>query len=173
MIEPTCQCSVCISRVARGEAPFEGISVSTSAHVTAEELTATPQQTSERITPSHVRALEARIDRLAAEIDRLVEAVGTSIGNAVHEAVAPLKAEVTALKNAMLRPAGVWTQGKRNRVNDIVCHGGSSFICTADTDAKPGTSAAWLPLAVRGRDGRDLTPPAPPEPRTVRSHRNV
>src|SRR5262249_14892033 len=127
------------------------------------------QRTSEP--PTSRDAIQQQMIRAAIEeyVDRVVApAIGESIARLMRESERSLTAKLTPL---IPRFAGTWA-GKQHRANEFVAHGGSSFVCVADTNTKPGTSTSWVPLAIRGRDGKDgAPPPEPPAPRTVRTQR--
>ena len=55
---------------------------------------------------------------------------------------------------------GVFEAGRRYAPGDTVTFGGSSWVCNAPTDAKPGeTEKAWTLAVKRGRDGKDFAGP--------------
>lgn len=186
MTEPTfCLCEICCKRRARGELPFEGVSVSTTQHVLASELPASSSPWKQRGAPAvppppprELRVITADKARalIRAEVRRhadavLCEAVGVVIGEVRVECekrIENLEAQLMQMKELGFK--GVWEQDKSYRRNNIVSCGGSAFVCVADTTtAKPGTDpAAWSLLSARGRDGRDA---AQPEASTTRSHR--
>lgn len=67
-----------------------------------------------------------------------------------------------------IRPAGYWREGTNAKACEAWVHGGSLWIATKDTSAKPETSTKdWFIAARKGRDGESIVktvqagPPAP------------
>ena len=55
---------------------------------------------------------------------------------------------------------GVYEAGRLYAPGDSVTFGGSSWVCNAPTDAKPGeTEKTWTLAVKRGRDGKDFAGP--------------
>ena len=56
-----------------------------------------------------------------------------------------------------LKYAGLWLEGHGYAPGDVVTHGGSAWVCEAETTAKPGAAGdGWQLMVKRGRDGRDV-----------------
>jgi len=71
--------------------------------------------------------------------------------------IAPVTRELTL---PMFEYHGVWKDGEYD-TNAVVTFGGSAFIATRPTKAKPETDDSWRLIVKRGRDGKDgkdLTP---------------
>ena len=87
----------------------------------------------------------------------------------LNEAIAPLRAELVALKAAaaelrgqiaVLRKSGVhyrdlWEDGTEYSEGDCVVSGGSLWRANATTTFKPGQSTDWRLICRKGRDARD------------------
>jgi hypothetical protein len=192
----TCRCSICASRMARGEPPFEGVSVSSTAHVTAAEMPTAEQRREVREQEKWARepprssppppvtraTIRAEIKKLAD--DTLAAAIGEALGTTARSIEArceqrcnALQAEITALRAEIkgVRYAGQWSEGKTFRAGELVTCGGI-WHCDKDTKSKPGISDHWTLALPRGRDGKDgrdgaPAPAEPPAQRQTRSHR--
>jgi len=70
--------------------------------------------------------------------------------------VKALRERVHALESApRLKYQGVYKEGQRYAVGDVVTHHGSMFHCNLETTGEPEKTYAWTLAVKRGRDGKD------------------
>ena len=184
MAQVRCHCSICAARMARGEQPLEGVSVSTAAHVTADEVPASRRsRISKRRATFHTKALPQPVftqEIIRAEAGKLIVEVMGRVLLVIHQETdakfAALEAQITGLRNAMseFKFVGQWQEIKTYKAGNFVTTGGQVWHCNSDTNSRPGMDSTWS-LAVKsgrdGRDGKDFVPEPPGGPRTVRSMR--
>src|SRR5689334_18482958 len=107
MIEPTCTCAVCARRAAQGLPKFAGISVSTGAHVLAEELE--PPKPEQRASEQPQQAssikhiIRGEIEKYADSV--LLPGIAEALGTMINE----LRAELVAkMEEAAISFRGEW-----------------------------------------------------------------
>jgi hypothetical protein len=97
------------------------------------------------------------------------ESLASAIGVAVKELIAPLRAEIIAIKAANaelrgqvktlqqsgLRYRGTYEDGERYETGDACTSGGSVWRANEPTTSKPGQDACWKLVVRKGRDGKD------------------
>jgi hypothetical protein len=62
---------------------------------------------------------------------------------------------------------GAWVEGRQYQKRNLTSVGGAIYLCSADTDSRPGVSNDWALLIPKPRDHRDV-----PEQRTARTDRS-
>src|SRR5262249_6983752 len=95
--------------------------------------------------------------------EQLEEMLGRTVGEAIAEALRPLrkeiaelKAQLEAVKAATPKYLGVFREGRVYDENSMVTHDGSVWHCNQRTSTPPGNGSASWTLAVR--HGRDRDP---------------
>lgn len=106
---------------------------------------------------------EAALSKYDEEVRPIVEAIAEVLPEFVAQELAPLRAELEALRaelaEAKASPfefTGVWIEGKAYRRGQFATKGGSVWHCNQATTVQPGDgSGAWTLAVQRGRDARD------------------
>ncbi|MBX3704624.1 MAG: hypothetical protein KF822_12685 [Steroidobacteraceae bacterium] len=65
-----------------------------------------------------------------------------------------IERRLAELESRQVRYVGVYESGRRYRKGELVTHDGSVWHCEAATEAKPGTTDAWVLAVKRGKDAR-------------------
>jgi hypothetical protein len=158
--------------MARGESPFAGVSISSVAHITEDEM---PERQNGGAPPFYTKQFASSPptitrDTIRTEIQNyvdtvLAEAIGKAIGQLMSEANAKMEA---AMKEFTYR--GQWNEGRLYRKGNFVSLG-AVWHANTDTQSRPGMDGDWAMAIAKPKDGRDGVPPPEPEPRTVRAAR--